>query len=834
MRASRSRFFFVVLAVAVGVGSLTGVRGFSRSFRHMLLAQARTLMAADMTARVFALPDENQQAALDRLDAEGVRRTWITETVTMASSPTTPNPLLISVKAVDPKVYPFYGSVTLNPSQALQRALTPETVVVSEDTLVRLNVRTGDTLRIGGQDFRIAGTVVSEPDRMTGSLNIGPRVMITREGLNRTGLISAGSRASERYLFALPAAGRPDVSQVRRTLKRAFPEATIADYRETHPIITRGLDRSTTFLSLIGLIALVIGAMGVASAMHGHLQQKLDSIAVMKCIGARSSQIIRVYTAQTLMLGLAGGVIGIAFGIAVAAAFPSFIAKYFQTDTTAYWDAWPAAQGLAVACLVTLLFTLPPLLSIRAIRPALVFRRDVESAPSSGRGIALLTRAVILLGTGAVAVTLTEGDFSDALRIGAYFTGGLAIGLALLALAGWLALKACRFLLRRVGSRLPGAVRHGIANLYRPGNQAQAAVVALGVGVMFTLTVFLVQTALVDQIRGSAPPGMPNVFLLDIPANQRAAVSDLIRRQPGVKEVPEVAFAVAARISAINGEPIEKRPLRYSDRRFFRTRSVTTIDTKPSDTMVLSGAWWQPGDRAPQVCVQEEAARILNLKVGDTIDWTVWNRPIRTRLACIERSESIRMSGRFEFVFSPGPLDGLPAVYYGSARVRPADVAAMQRVVYQQFPTVTVVNVADVMQIIDDVVERIAAVIRFISAFTILAGAVMVASSVAGTRFRRMREVVTLKTLGATRRRIAWIFSIEFLTLGAVAGVMGTLLASGFAALVLDRLLEIHYHPNALTNTLAVVISALTATAAGWLASFRILGRKPLEILREE
>ena len=192
------------------------------------------------------------------------------------------------------------------------------------------------------------------------------------------------------------------------------------------------------------------------------------------------------------------------------------------------------------------------------------------------------------------------------------------------------------------------------------------------------------------------------------------------------------------------------------------------------------------------------------------------------------------MSGRFEFVFSPGPLDGLPAVYYGSASVRPADVAAMQRVVYQQFPTVTVVNIADVMQIIDDVVQRIAAVIRFISAFTILAGAVMVASSVAGTRFRRMREVVTLKTLGATRQRIAWIFSIEFLTLGAVAGLMGTALASGFAALVLNRLLEIHYKLNVLTDASAVVISALTATAAGWLASFRILGRKPLEILREE
>ena len=837
MRASRAKFLFVVLSVAIGVGSLTGVRGFSSSFRHMLLGEARTLMAGDLTARVFALPTAEQEAALRGLEARGVRRTWITETVTMASSATTADPLLISVKAVDAAAYPYYGVVKLNPPRPLREALDARSVVVSDDLLVRLNVRTGDLLHIGGQDFRIAGVMVSEPDRMTGSLNVGPRVMIARQGLDRTGLITPGSRAAERYLFALPAQGGPDVAQARAVLKQAFPEATIADYRETHPIITRGLDRSTTFLSLIGLIALVIGAMGVASAMHGHLQQKLDSIAVMKCMGARSAQVIRIYTAQTLMLGLGGGVIGVAFGVGVAAAFPGLIAKYFAMDVSPYWDAWPAVQGIAVACLVTLLFTLPPLLGIRDIRPALIFRRDVEtkgSARRRGMAPAYLVRVAILLGTGAVAGTLTEGSLTDALRTGGFFALALAIGLALLSLAGWAMLRGFRWFLRRAGALLPGVVRHGMANLYRPGNQAQAAVVALGVGVMFTLTVFLVQGALVEQIRGSTPPGMPNVFLLDIPANQRAAIGEFIRQQPGVKEAPEVAFAVAARITAINGEAIEKLPLRDFNRRFRRTRTVTAMDAMPPDTIILSGAWWRPGDRDPQICASEEAAKILNLKPGTQVEWSIWNRNLRTRVACIERTESIRMTGRFEFLFNAGQLENLPAVYYGSARVRPADVAALQRVVYQKFPTVTVVNVADVMQIVEDVVQRIAAVIRFISGFTILAGAVMVASSVAGTRFRRMREVVTLKTLGATRRRIAWIFSVEFLALGTVSGLMGSLLAEGFAALVLKRLLQIDFHLALPTLGSAVVIAALVATVAGWAASFRILGRKPLEILRDE
>ncbi len=837
MRASRSRFLFVILAVAIGVGSLTGVRGFGRAFRRMLLREARTLMAGDMSLRVFALPTSEQEGVLRDLEGRGVRYTWITETVTMASSAATEDPVLTSVKAVDPADYPYYGVVKLDPPAPLRDALTPQTVVVSDDLLVRLKVKTGDTLRLGGQDFRIAGVVTSEPDRMTGSLNVGPRVMITRQGLERTGLISAGSRAAERYLMRLPAGGKPGVGEVRQILKVNFPEATIADYTETHPIITRGLDRATTFLSLIGLIALVIGAMGVGSAMHGHLQQKLDSIAMMKCIGARSGQVIRIYTAQTLMLGLSGGLLGAVLGIAVAAAFPGLVAKYFTIQATAAWDAWPAVQGVAIACLVTLLFTLPPLLSIRAIRPAEVFRRDMVQAGAAGRRIVwpvIGVRAAILLGTGIVAGTLTEGNFRDALRTGAIFAAGLAAGLALLWLAAALALRGVRLALRHAPASLPGLLRHGLANLYRPGNQAQSAVVALGVGVMFTLTVFLVQSALVRQIRGSAPPGMPNVFLLDIPGPQRQAVTDFIQGLPGVTTAPDVAEAVAARITAIDGVPVEQLPLRDFGRRFLRTRSVTEMTAQPPETQILSGAWWRPGDRDPQACVTEEAARILHLKAGSLIDWEIWKRPVRTRVACIQRTESIRMSSRFEFIFNPGHLTGLPAIYYGSARVAPPQVPALQRLMYQRFPTVTVVNMADVMEIVEDVVERIALVIRFISAFTILAGAVMVASSIAGTRFRRMREVVILKTLGATRSRIAAIFSVEFLALGGIAGVMGTVLASAFAALLLKELLDIQFRVDAASAAITVAAAALTAAGAGWAASFRILGRKPLEILRGE
>jgi len=232
--------------------------------------------------------------------------------------------------------------------------------------------------------------------------------------------------------------------------------------------------------------------------------------------------------------------------------------------------------------------------------------------------------------------------------------------------------------------------------------------------------------------------------------------------------------------------------------------------------------------------VTEEAANILRLHIGSHMEWEAAGRAIRTRVAAVHRIDSIHMYGRVEFIFNAGTLDGLPIIYYGGIRVAPRAVAALQRATYDQFPTVTVVNVADVLEIVQQVVDQIAMVVRFISMFAILAGVVILASSVAGTRFRRIREVVILKTLGGTRRHVRRIFSIEFLTLGAVAGLMGGLLAAAFSSLLLERLLDAKYHFDVRAIMAAVLLTALLANVSGWLASFRILGQKPLEVLRDE
>jgi putative ABC transport system permease protein len=274
--------------------------------------------------------------------------------------------------------------------------------------------------------------------------------------------------------------------------------------------------------------------------------------------------------------------------------------------------------------------------------------------------------------------------------------------------------------------------------------------------------------------------------------------------------------------------------LRGLSRRYSGTISVTSADELPANAKVLEGKFWTGAQSSPLVSVSEVASKMLNIHPGTKLEWSTPERQFSATVAAVHKADSTRLTARIEFYFSPGALEGLPMIYYASMRIRAPAVAEFQRVLYDRFPTITVVNVADVLQIVQGVVDQISLVIRFISAFAILAGVIILASSVAGTRFRRVRETVILKTIGATRFRVAEIFSVEFLVLGLVAGVMGSLLGSGFANVLLHRLLDAPLRFDPWPNVFCVILTAVVANLAGWLASFRILGQRPLEVLRHE
>lgn len=826
LAASRGKFLIIALAVAAGVGALAGVRGFGRSFRAMLRADARTLMAADLSVRAFAPPTPDQTALLEGLAAGGARRTEVIETVSMLSGTGDEHaarpPLLVAVKAVEPGRYPFYGELVLEPSVTLDAS----SMAVSEDLLVRTPLRVGDTARLGEADFRIAAVVRKEPDRMTGSLNVGTRILITRSGLDRTGIMKAGSRAAHRQLLRIDPE-RQDVQRIRRQLARAFPGALVTDYRETHPLITRGLDRAERFLSLVCLVAMIIGAVGVGATIHAHIEQRMDTIAVMKCLGARSDHVTRIFLIQTLATGVAGGLAGCLLGMAVQAMLPALIRQFFPSAPAFRPDPLAALEALAIGVLTAVLFAWPALLGVERVRPLAIVRRDVQRESEGTPWKAWAARAAILAGITALAIWLTDGH----LRTGGYFAGGLLAGLAVLSGFSWLLLALLRQAPRRA---LPASLRQGIANLYRPGNQARAVLVSFGIGVMFTLTVYLVQGGVLAQILANAPPDMPNVFMINITSREKAGMEKLIAAQP-VEGNVEMTAVIAARLQSVEGRRIDSFDRGDRRRSYGGTRGITTLAGRRKQIDVVRGEWWDASKPQPGlVCIREDMAETLGVKPGTRMSWLAGMDAVEATVACIFRAEQVRMGASLEVIFSPGSLDHLPLQYFAAIRLKPGAVAHFQRQAFEAFPSVTVINGADVIEIVQGVVDQIAVVIRFLSAFAIAAGVILLVSAVAATRFRRTQEAAILKALGATRRRIIAIFSVEFLVLGSAAGLLGALLASAFANLLIVQIFSGRARFDAPATFAAVAAAAFTANAAGWLASWRILDRKPFEVLRGE
>jgi putative ABC transport system permease protein len=836
LRAGKAKFLFVLLSVAIGVAALTGVRGFSTSFARTLLLQARSIMAADLSARMFRQATPAESKLLDALASPqsglGVKRTVVTETVSMAMVEGDPVPLLVTLKAVDPAEYPFYGTVVLSTGQQLRDALTDDTVVVDDNLLVRLRAKIGDRLKIGGRWFRIAAVIVKEPDRMTAGVGLGPRVMMTRQAMQETELLQPGSRATERYLFAL--GDKLKVADVRAQIEKILPEAQVTDFRETSPALTQGVDRATGLLSLICLVAMVLGAIGVAMAMRAHLQQRIEILAIMKSIGAKSSDILRIYLIQTLFLGVFGALIGVVLGLGVEYAFPTVLGRLLPLRPEIRLPLNPVLAALGTGILTTLLFCLPPLLDVRNVRPSLVLRRMVESGNGAGwigwlkeHKLQQASIVVILAGLGGIASAL-----ADSALVGKWFAICLAALLVFILGLSAAMLRGLRAFLSRTRLHLHSALRHGLANLYRPGNQSAAVLAALGTGVMLILSVFLMQRSIVNALHEDLKPDTPNVFLIDMSTDELPGIRAELKKEPGVIGGLEAIPIVSARIGSIEGTPADQLRGKDYPKHLLQTATLSWADAAPAGTKVMEGKWWT-GEGGSDLAVMDFVAKRLKLKVGSQMTFIAGEKEIPVKVVAIYKVMGENAFARSSYILPRALVADQPTVWYGDIHARPSAIPEIERALFATYPTVTVINIADILTTISDVVDQITMVIRFLAGFSILSGLIILASSIASTRFRRVREVVVLKTLGATRNRIATVFSVEFVVLGLLAGAVGTLFANVLSRILLHRM-DVVFQRDVRGSLTAVLGTAVLAVATGWIASFRILGQKPLEVLREE
>jgi putative ABC transport system permease protein len=748
----------------------------------------------------------------------------------MARDPARGESLLVELKVVDAR-YPLYGELRTAPAGAMAALGGGDSALVQRELLDRLGARVGDRIAVGDALLTIAGVVEREPDRSASLISLGPRVMIGAGAVQATGLVRFGSRVRYRTLVRLPETVAP--KEAREELARALadPGVRVSSFDEAQPGLRRFFSQLTTYLGLVGLASLLVGGIGVASSVSTFLRRQLSTIAILKALGAPSRTLVATYTVQTMTLGLLGSVVGAALGILLQPLLIGLLSGMVPFALDAGPEPRTVARGILMGVLVSLLCALWPLLQVRGVRPSLLLRRDVDAAPSPPRP----WPAALPIALGLIGLCVWQ---AGSLKVGGIFLGASVAALGVLAALSWGLVVAARRL-----PRLPWpSWRQGVSSLRRPGAQPARVIVALGAGVMLLVAVALLERNIGHQIDHEQRKEAPSFFFVDVQADQREAFARTVLAAGA--SPPTLVPIVRSRLAAIDGAPVTRemvdgnRDDAAQERAFYFTREyvLTYADAPPPGNAVTRGRWWTPEEAAGRalISVEDMAARRLGVDVGSRLTFDVQGVPIEAEITSLRKVDWQSMTMNFFVIFSPGALAGAPSTYVATARVPAADEARLQNAVVAAFPNVTAVPVRDILERVSAVLGEIALAVRLIAVFTVATGVVVMAGALAAGRYQRLYESVVLRTLGATRGAVARAFAVEYACLGMTAGVGGTLLAVVLAWIVVHFLLDAPWTFEPAAMMAGVALTVVMAVAIGFLATFRLLGQKPLPVLRRE
>lgn len=888
-RTAWRHFVYFVLCIAIGVGTVVGIGLFALHVEQAVVREARGLLGGDLEVRASRPLGASGQSTLQSVVERGARLTHASELVAMASiagsKPGTTRTQLVELKAVD-AAYPLYGDVRTEPDVPLDRLLGRVEsgcgvsdqngaggpgcfgAVVQESLTIGMHVAVGERLKIGQAIFVISGILRKEPDRMANMFSLGPRVLVSQAGLAAADLIKPGSRVRERYLIQVPDSMTmtPLLHELQGRL--AKEGARVSSYRDAQPQLKQFLDQLSRYLGLIGLTALFVGGIGVATSVHAFLREKLQSIAILKTVGAESRTIVHIYLIQSLGLGLLGSGFGIALGLGLQLVLPWAVGGWLDAalldqinfSTGLSWRSlMPIGKGVALGLLSTVLFTLWPLLRIRRVKPASIFRRErLWAEEDLGTGsrpfwarfwsrCRTVDRATLLSTVTIVSgLTVLSVWQAGSWKSGCLFIGALAAAVTILLGAASLLVKTIEML------PLPRAVglRHAMKNLGRPGSQTAGIMTAIGLGVMVIVTIGLLERSLVRQIGENRPSTAPTFFFIDLQPDQTVPFTKLMTSRPGGLS-PELTPLVRSRLQAVNGQPIrvDDDGEKEEDRRqgddkeekkktWYQTREyvLTFTDRLPKDNRLVKGSWWTEGQAGakPLVSVEEEAAKYLGLDIGSTVELDIQGTALTAAVSSIRKVDWGNFSTNFYMILSPGALAGAPMTYVATVHVAPEEEVPLQQAVVAAFPNVTVLNIGEVLEGFARVLDRLSLAIRAVASFCLLSGSLVMAAALAATRYRRLYESVILKALGATRGLIARSFAAEYALLGAVAGTVGVLLASLLSWGVLELLFDIRWSLQPAVLLLGLAATVLLTLFVGLLSTYRMLGQRPLAILRYE
>ena len=824
LRGGIRGFRVFVVCLALGVAAITAVGWTSSSIVGGLAHDARKLLGGDIELRlVHRAAGDAEQAYLAANAAE------LSETVEMRAMARAGDArTLVQLKAVD-DAYPLVGRMELTPAASLSDALQIKDglpgAVADANLLSKLGIGIGDTVRIGKSDFRVAGTIDSEPDRVTSMINFGPRLLINARDMTATGLMQPGSLIQYHTRLLLPPG--TDAKAWRSALEQEFPDAgwRVRGTDEAAPGVRRFIDRLTLFMSFVGYTVLLVGGVGITRAVTAYMESKSRSIATFKCLGADAKLIVRIYLLQVVVLSLVGIAIGLVAGAALPAVALSAVGDILPVRPVLAFYGGPLLAAAVFGAVISVTAALWPLGRARQVPARDLFRSAAQPLAARPPKIFIMWIGVgSAMLAGLVFLTASDRWFALCFVIGALVTFGLLRLAGALLVAGAKRLKPANAVWRLV-----------IANVHRPGSAAAGVVLSLGLGLSVLVAVVQIEGNVTRQISERLPEQAPAYFFIDIQPDQIADFDRVVNAVPGVSNLRREPV-IRGRIVAIDGKPVSEVDVAPESRWAVRgDRALTSAAEKKPDTEIVAGNWW-PEDYAgpPLISLDGGLAKGFGVGIGDTLSVNILGREITGTIANLREIDWQSLRFDFAIMFSPGVLEGAPHTYIAAAHATKDAEAPLERAVTDAFDNVSAVHVREALQAATDLLAGISVAIRAVAGITVIAGAVVLAGALAAGQRRRMFDAVVFKVLGATRRRIAMTFVLEYGLLGAITGLaaiaVGTLAAWAVVALLMH--MDWTWLP---TEAVLTVILALLATILFGLAgSWRMLGMKTAPYLRND
>jgi putative ABC transport system permease protein len=815
---SRRQAIVFVLCVALSIVTIISLNGFSASVNRSMLNDAKTLHAADIIIHSHVDLSPAVINSVKQFEArQEILGTRIWEFYSVVRSPNGQDSLLAKLKLVQPG-YPFYGSVVLKSGREFGSVLKTGNIIVAQSLLDRLNLAVGDRLHIGNATLKIKDVVVQEPDQPVDLFLLGPRIFIAADDLAALDLVKKGSRVQYDYLIkVLDEDHLPAIADRLKSV--ADPEQERVDtYRTARSRVKRFFDNLFFFLSLISIFTLLLAGIGIQSALTAFLKEKETTIAVMKTVGAKSWFVTRQFIFILALLGLTGTVLGLLAGLILQNALDVLFKGLLPENVTLIISWVAVLEGFCLGVLVVSLFSFIPLHRLKDIKPVIIFRKERVRAKA---GPAIYLSAFLIFAFFMLLVFWQVKDLKTAL----YFVLGV---ISLIVITTLLA-GAVLFILKRLKVRSL-LVRQAVKGLFRPKNATRPIIITLTASLAVIFAIYLIEQNLDANFIQSYPEDAPNVFFLDIQPDQLEAFSKTLA-------IPTQYFPIIrAKILSINGEKINRQQeRRRRGDNLGRTFNLTYRDYLLEDEAIIHGSSLHREDWDDlQVSVMDTVAEIKQMKIGDRITFRIQGVPLQARVSSIRSRTRESIRPFFYFVFPENTLRDAPQTIFTAVKVAKDQISGLQTRIAENFPNVSVIDTTALLTIFTAVVKKLSLIIRFFAAFSMVAGLLIILSSILATRYTRIQEAVYYKILGARSNFVIKVFTLENLVLGLVSATLALLLSQVGSWLICSIDLNISYQPFVLESILLVMATVVLVVTVGLLPSIAILRKKPVVFLREQ